>query len=82
MIQKLNKNDFSSRWQTFHSHHPKLNGRARLISRLVRVSHRATGKTLFGNVPEGVYSNRELQQRTKTLEGQLIETLLSKLLGS
>ncbi|MDF1661220.1 MAG: hypothetical protein P1V97_05585 [Planctomycetota bacterium] len=81
MIQKLNKHDIVSRWQTFHAIHPGLRG-ANLISRLVRVSHKATGKTLFGNVPEGVYSNEELNERTKSLENQLIKSLVKKLLGS
>lgn len=74
-MNRTKSSDIVSRWQTFHSK-PRRSGPGPMISRLVRVSDKRTGKTLFGNVPEGVYSNEELTKRTHLIENQLKKSLL------
>ena len=74
-MNRTQNREIVSRWQTFHSK-PRRSGPGPMISRLVRVSDKRTGKTLFGNVPEGVYSNEELTKRTHILESKLMKSLL------
>ena len=79
MISKISKNDLMVRWQTFGAHKNSKIQLGDKISRLLKISHKKTGTTVFGNLPEGIYSPKELREKTILLELQLTHSLLQKL---